>query len=702
MKIIFLKLKISVTVSVLFFVFPPIALSAQVKDIADSTALPVVLIKSNGIEASLQSIPAAVNLLEAEELNRSAPTSLTASFNRVPGVFVQAGALNTHRISIRGIGARAQYGTNRVKAYFNEIPLSTADGQTLINDIDLTAVDRSEIIKGPNSSIYGSGLGGVITVFAKKPKFDQASAAVSSDYGSYGLQKNTIKTGYSKNRNTVFATYNHLKQKGYRENSDYDRKSFTFNGNVSAGDKGSLSLLGHFTRLKTFIPSSINKTDFETQPQKAAFTWKNARGYESYDKFIAGLSYQYHFSENFKNTTSLFLNYRDAYEPRPFDILKEKSFSSGARTHFVYRSQFLGKPLKASLGGEYLSEKYSGSNFENLYEDFPGQGSVRGKIIGNHDQNRNYYNAFAQANWQILSKLKMVAGINMNATDYSLTDLYARDSIDESGSYQFRTIWSPRLAAQYQLSSQKNLYINVSKGFSVPTVDETLTPEGRINTSLKPETGWNYELGFKSTWVENFYTEVALYTIQVSDLLVARRVGNDQYVGVNAGKTDHNGVEVLLNYRWKLSPDIDLNPYFSASFNNYKFDEFIDQGNDYSGNELTGVPNNKINVGLDMNMKKGLSFYSNALFVSQIPLNDGNTVYSDGYSLVNLKATYSFSLFKQVQVNLNAGVNNLFNKHYAASILPNAVGFGGKAPRYYYPGNPRNYFGGLGLRWGIR
>jgi iron complex outermembrane receptor protein len=40
-----------------------------------------------------------------------------------------------------------------------------------------------------------------------------------------------------------------------------------------------------------------------------------------------------------------------------------------------------------------------------------------------------------------------------------------------------------------------------------------------------------------------------------------------------------------------------------------------------------------------------------------------------------------------------------FNEKYAASVLPNAVGFGGTAPRYYYPGNPRNYFGEVGVNY---
>jgi iron complex outermembrane receptor protein len=48
-----------------------------------------------------------------------------------------------------------------------------------------------------------------------------------------------------------------------------------------------------------------------------------------------------------------------------------------------------------------------------------------------------------------------------------------------------------------------------------------------------------------------------------------------------------------------------------------------------------------------------------------------------------------------LKTEINTGIQNALNQPYASSILPNAVGIGTAQPRYYYPGNPRNfYFGG--------
>src|SRR5690606_3333764 len=268
-----------------------------------------------------------------------------------------------------------------------------------------------------------------------------------------------------------------------------------------------------------------------------------------------------------------------------------------------------------------------------------------------------------------------------------------------SGEYKFNTIISPRIGVTYELSERKNFYASISHGFSIPTVAEALTPEGQINTALLPETGINYEVGFKGNWANNkLYTEVALYSIQIKDLLVAQRVAEDRYVGLNAGETSHNGIEMLLNYSAVIGSGISLRPFINASFNFLEFKEFVDRDIDYAGNKLPGIPSSTVNIGLDAGYR-GFSLYSNLLAVGEIPLNDNNSLFTDQYEVLNLKASYDFMFSKRINVILTAGVNNVLDEHYAASILTNAVGFGGAAPRYYYPGNPRNYYAGAALNY---
>ena len=125
--------------------------------------------------------------------------------------------------------------------------------------------------------------------------------------------------------------------------------------------------------------------------------------------------------------------------------------------------------------------------------------------------------------------------------------------------------------------------------------------------------------------------------------------------------------------------------------------KFIDNDVDYSGNDLTGVADNVVNLGLDV-VVKNFSFNTNYRHTGSIPLNDANSLYSDPYDLVNVRVNYDFTILDKSNLKLFGGVNNVFDTNYASQILPNAVGFGGRQPRYYYPGNPVNFYLGLNLR----
>ena len=111
----------------------------------------------------------------------------------MPGVFVGQGALNTNKINIRGIGSRAQYSTNRIKAYINGIPLTTAEGELTLDDFDPEYLDRIEIFKGPVSSAFGAGLGGAINLYTEKQRQEGKSIEAGFNYGSFNTKKDQSK-----------------------------------------------------------------------------------------------------------------------------------------------------------------------------------------------------------------------------------------------------------------------------------------------------------------------------------------------------------------------------------------------------------------------------------------------------------------------------------------------------------------------------
>ncbi len=665
-----------------------------------SEQLSEVVINSTLIPNSLQRTPAAISVIDEKDLSKVDRSNFVQVLNTVPGIYVNQGALNTTKLNIRGIGARSQYSTNRIQAYFNGIPLTTAEGDLTLDDLDPESISKIEIIKGPSSSIFGAGLGGVINIFGKDANVDETNLNISSQYGSFETINKTISASHGTDKVSIFTTFNELKSDGYRENGNFRKRSAFVNANIYTHKNNKLSFIGNYTKLKAFIPSSINEEDFLNDPTSAAFTWNQSKGYESYNKALFGISYQYNFSENLSNLTSVYLNFREGYEPRPFNILKEKKLASGVRTKFNLDLDLFSKSSQLSFGGEYYSEQYYMQTFENLYQDFEDEGSIQGARLSDNDQKRNYANLFSQLNISLSEKLSLETGFNVNSTQYSLKDKFPQNAIDQSGDYRFETVFSPRLAFSYELSTGKNGYASISHGFSTPTVEETLTPEGLINTDLRTEKGINYEVGFKGNWLNNsLYTQIAVYSIQVKDLLVAQRISEDQYVGINAGRSNHNGVELFLKYNFDLASKINVKPYFNASFNYFKFEDFTNRDVDYSGNKLPGVPSSTLNTGFEIAYGSNFSLSTNLLSVGEIMLNDANTLNTQNYQVVDLNAQYHFKIFDKMQATISSGINNVLDDKYASSVLPNAVGFGNSAPRYYYPGNPRNYFIGAGINY---
>ena len=659
-----------------------------------------VIVQSTIIPQSILKIPASINVISAPDFNRTDATNVLESFANVPGVFVNQGALNTNKINIRGIGSRSQFSTNRIQAFFDGIPLTTAEGELTLDDFDQETLDRIEIIKGPTSSVYGAGLGGAIHLFSKSSEIKKSEVKANTQLGSFNTQKQVFQANSSSEQSSVSATFTQLSSNGYRENGSYDRKSGLITGNLKSGENGKFSYLANFTKLKAFIPSSINLENFLHNPQMADVNWAASEGFESYDRGMIGASYTNKISPNLVNTTSVFFSFRNGFEPRPFDILKEERISSGIRTQFNWKTKLFSLPSELSFGAAYYHEWYETGTFANLYKDFPNQGSILGNRLSSNEQTRNFTNYFSQINLDLTEKWNLEAGFNLNTTKYSLLDLFTDDKVNQTGAYRFETIFSPRIGTSYQIGVGKNVFAAISQGFSTPTVAETLQPDGAINTNLRPELGTNYEIGFKGNWLKNkMYTEISLYSIQVSDLLVANRIAEDQYVGLNAGKTNHNGIEFLAHYRLLFKNGIVVKPYLSAAFNFFEFDEFTNDGINFSGNKLPGIPKYTTNFGADFQTKQGFTFSANWRSVGDIPLDDANSGFADTYNLVNLKTGYTFMIAKHINLNLYGGVNNVFDEKYASSILTNAVGFGGRPPRYYYPGNPVNYYGGFGMNY---
>ena len=662
-----------------------------------------IIINANHIPTTLKKSVSTTNIITKKNIELGNDINISQVLNRIPGVFMQNGVLNTNRLTIRGIGSRNLFGTSKIRAYFKDIPLTNGSGETNIEDFELKTISQINITKGATSSAFGAGLGGTIQLTPINGYLNQTNINSEITFGSFGLFKSTLNFNHGTSKNSFRGIYSNTNSDGFRDNNDYNRKTFTLTSDHFINDKNELTFLGSYIDLKAFIPSSVNQDKFDNNPQSAAFTWSQSQGFEDSQRGIFGLSWNHTYNSRLNQITSVFNSFRNGYEPRPFNILDENTFAFGIRSRLLGDFQIFEKPLKYTIGGEYFKDNYQSQTFQNLYQDFPvGTGSVQGIKLSNFKQDRNYFNLFFEINCELSEKTTLVAGLNYNQTAYNLDDNFpvSINNPDQSGQFDFNGILSPKIGLSFLISNDISLYSSISQGFSPISLEETLLPDGQINTDLEPETGWNYEVGTRGGIFDNkLQFNLAAYRLDVRNLLVARRTSQEEFIGVNAGQTLHDGLELSLNSTLINNEILSINGFFNCSINNYKFEDFIDGDNDFSGNDLTGVPSEIINIGVDFTTKIGFYGNINFQYVGRQPITDNNSLYSNNYNLINMKIGFKKSLSEKLIFNLFYGLDNIFDEKYASQILINATGFGGNQPRYFYPGNPVNYYTGLNINY---
>lgn len=652
-------------------------------------------------------------------LNRSTPTTIIPKgdlerndgfsfapvLNQVPGVFMHNGTLNTNRITIRGIGARSPFSTSKIRAYINEIPLTSGDGETTIEDFDLSLFNKMEINKGGGDVQHGSSLGGTILMKTHTLYTVNNSFQSKTQFGSYNTISTTNEVTTNFDYGWVNLRHSLLHSDGYRNNNESDRQNFSLLSKINGGNFGDFYVLANYTNAKAEIPSSLDSATFATNPQAAAANWEAVNGREDYEKGTFGLSHEKDFYDvNWKIASSLSYTFRKNNEVRPFNILDEKSNMFAFRTTGKYNTNIKNSPFKFVIGTEVFNENYDWQTLANSTST----------LLSDNQENRFYYNAFTQADIRLWNTVTLNAGLNVNNTNYELTDLFNTDSLNQSGNYSFEPTFSPRFGVVIEPKFSEKfgeaiIYGNVGHGFSPPTVSETLTPDGQINTNIQPETGWNYEVGtrgflwkFSSSDYYKIYYDMSVYRMDVENLLVATNLGNGTFYTQNAGKTQHDGFEGLVKFTPMVDKKYFVDVAMSYTFTNYIFKEFVDGNFDYSGNQLTGVPSNSVQTFVDFhyNFSNNLQLYTNFhhQFVDAMPINDANTVYSESYQVTNAKVGLKWEI-RKFNFNIYSGINNLFDEHYASMLAINAQGFGDAAPRYYYSGLGRNFYGGLVARW---
>ena len=639
-----------------------------------------IIVNSELFSSPVKNISLSTSVLDDIELRKNNGEFIINSLNEISGLHIHSAGYNTNRITIRGMGSRSPYSTNKIKAYLNNIPLSNGVGEISLEDFGIQMLGQVEVLKGPNSSLYGSGLGGNILLKTNRNLSDLLN--FTSSYKSYNTYHNSLSLSKQNNDLDIFFNLEKIKSDGYRDNNTYDNLRGILNLDYDLNKISNFEFIQFFSDVNALIPSSLSLTDYLENPSEAAFSWKNVQGGENYKRRLSGLTYNLNIPLIYSKSTSIYYKSFVNEEMRPFNYLDENSKIIGIR-HFgkfnISKSQLI-------YGFDYSKEDYIFSTWDNY-------GEVDQVLISKQIQNRNNYHFFTQYNLSIKDYSKLTLGVSSNNIKYNWT--CCDEKQDKKLNYKYKNVISPRISYNYE-KDKNSYFINISHGFSPPNIDETLDNNGLVNTSIKPETGMNYEIGMLGSSYENKISyNINIYFMDIKNLLVAQRTDFDTFVGVNAGKTSHPGIESKINLVLFENDNLFIKSSNNFSKYWYTFREFNHLGNDFSSNKLTGVPSHSIYSKINIEYKKIIGQFS-FNHIGKIPITDSNEYYSDRYSKINFKLSKTLSN-RFFNINITSGINNLLNVKYASGVVINARGFGGREPRYYYPGLPRNYFISLNL-----
>ncbi len=617
-----------------------------------------------------------------------------------PGVFVHDGANNTNRVTIRGIGARVPYATGKIRAYFNNIPITNGSGESFLQDIDPSLIQHILVIKGPATSTYGAGLGGTIIMQARQPQLRTSGFSNHIQAGSFGLFRNTIRTDLVGEKSALSLAYSHTRSEGYRENNQMNRNALSLVSQQQGEWIDEATALFSFLSLKSHIPSSIDSITFMENPRLAAANWNKTKGYETSKRMMTGFNLRKKTGRDFSLQLSGFAIYHDEKEMRPFDVFYQQRFTYGSRFKAEKTMLINEVRVEVNAGGELFLENYTYSNYENI----AGLG-IQGTKMNANNEDLISTNLFGQAdldygNWTLS------AGINLNQSRREYMDLLNASS-ENVVTYQYPGIISPRISMGYTFLPKQLIYATLSHGFSPPSLAETLDADGSVNPDIQPEKSWNTEFGIRGkAFSKRIFYDLSLYRMQVQDLLVAERIGEDAWIGKNAGESIHHGLEAEIH--WVFVQELsgktinwqEISLRANYSYHQFHFSDFVDRDQDYSGNKIPGIPEQVLYTSLYAAMKNGLHAQAGFRFVGPMPMNDANSRFSEAFYVVDASLGYQQYLSRRWNFRLSFKVNNLFNMHYASMILVNTPSFGNAAPRYYYPGLPRHY--ALGLKFGYQ
>ncbi len=660
-----------------------------------------IVVTAEKREENVQDIPASVSVLPAEEIEDSGLNDIGGIAARVPNMrIVNWGMRGNSYVFVRGIGAVSN--DPAVGFYVDDVNY----GDSRVFDSNLFDIERIEVLRGPQGTLYGrNSLGGVINIVTKKPD-NEFHAFAEQTFGDYETVASTLALRAPLVKDKLFFGVSGM----WEQRDGYTRNDFDGDRVDSRNDVNGRAQLRWLPTENLDITASVDAENdddgavpvglYKNVQRKPHHVDFDADGKYLRDSVGTSLRVAWDTPQVKVTSISAFRTYRDkAVSDQDFTPLSVADSSEKLRNRQFTQELRLASPDESRgplkwLGGVYY---YDGRKEQDLDMNvYPF--AMTSREDSTIDQNG--VAVFGQATYTLFERLDITAGLRYDYSESSLDYNYgaafggvpnplmdrAVDSSQHSGELL------PKFQIAYRWTPEFMTYAGISKGYRSGGFNSNF--QRNEDASFDPEYSWTYELGLKSTWFDNRMTfNAALFYIDLEDQQVVQlQPGGANMMTKNAGRSRSMGVEAELTAL--LAEGLTFEG--AAGWNKAEYREYSDSvlGADYKGNSTPLAPEYTYSLALqyrvplaeniDLFGRKGsLGLFTRAEVLGMGPSywDDANTIKEDAYELVNIRAGLETG-----DMDLVFWVNNLFDTDYNAVVFT----FPGY-PTYAQSGDPRTF-----------
>jgi iron complex outermembrane receptor protein len=582
-------------------------------------ALEEVLVTAQRRGESLQDVPITLTVLGAEQVAQARIQQLGDVATRTPGLSFDAFPASQPRIAIRGIGSsdRGAAGDPSAAVFLDEIYL----GRPAAVAFDAFDVERIEVLKGPQGTLYGRNVvGGAINVLSRRPDVDRFDASAEATVGNFERLDGAafVNSPFADGKAAVRASGSWRTHDGYVRNTftgnrveDQDTSSARLQ--IFAEPRPGLRLLLGLdgTRDRGAGPAQ-HVLDLDEGADEAVF-WTVDRDRKHTAGAIDGFQNRDTWGVRAQADLDLAfgtLTYLGSY--RDLDYHVRYDFDGGnAATNLIdisggndEQSNFHSHEVRlASLPDSRVSWVIGLYNFGNdtdrldeLDLDIAGDA---GAEIYTQAATLDSYAVFGDVMLPLTDRFSITGGVRYSTDDkdYRVSNtagsavFRASELFDVTVSERYDAV-TYRAGVQFQPQADHLFYTMISRGFKSGGFQDTPGSAADARDGFDPEYATQYEVGQKGTFLDGALVwNNTLFLMDYTDLQTRRTLDNLAAVTDNAGEATIKGYEMYL--AWRVSDGASLAA--SYAYTDATFDTFEPEpGISYAGNRISRTPEHKL------------------------------------------------------------------------------------------------------------